>query len=102
MYFMFKNVLLRVRFLSELNKFKLISFKNKRSLNNHPYDIFYGLRNATLKFKESMSITHVIYRIFIQKKHENRNNVSPHRNHDIHYFFCNLVVHEMKKKTDVE
>ena len=33
-----------------------------------------------------------------KKKHENRNNVSPHRNHDIHYFFCNLVVHEMKKK----
>ena len=67
-------------------------------MNNHPFDIFYGLRNATLKFKESMSITHVIYGIFIQKKHENRNNVSPHRNHDIHYFFCNLVVHEMKKK----
>jgi len=43
-----------------------------------------------------MSIEHVI--IVTQKIHGNQKNISPHRNHDFHYFFVNLFVRTRYEK----
>jgi len=48
--------------------------------------------------KGSMSITHVFSRIVTYKKHKKRKMFSPHRNHDIHYFFSKLCLQHTKWK----
>ena len=45
-----------------------------------------------------MSITHVFSRIVTCKKHEKRKMLSPHWNHDIHYYFSKLCLQHTKWK----
>jgi len=45
-----------------------------------------------------MSITHVFSRIVTYKKHKKRKILSPHRNHDIHYYFSKLCLQHTKWK----
>ena len=46
----------------------------------------------------SMSITYVFSRIVTYKKYKKRKMFSPHRNHDIHYYFSKLCLQHTKWK----
>ncbi len=66
-----------------------------------PWGIYWrggGGHLHTWKLKGSMFITHVFSRNVTYKKHKKRKMFSPHRNHDIHYYFSRLVVQHTKWK----
>jgi hypothetical protein len=51
-------------------------------------------------FDKGLCLSHMFFLASSHtKKHKKRKMFSPHRNHDIHYYFSKLcITHEMKKK----